>query len=333
MIQARILDLELRASSGVTALFGAPGAGKTAILDAIAGLTRPAQGRILIDDQILFDGASGIDLPPRLRPCGYVFRDHALLPHMTLRQNLLFAAACRRLPRLESHRRVNEMLERFRLADASGRRPAEVSEDQKQRCSMARALLGRPRLLLVDQPSPNFHALLRAESAVPMLLATRDLDTCIELGAEMLVLHQGRLVQSGSPREIMQQPATVEVARLLGTFNLLPAEITALDPGRKTSRLRLDSIELSGPYFPGHLRGDKVTLCMRPDELLVQAAAGKPGVNQLSAQLLRVVERPQTVKLHFAGEITAELSRADYERQKHNREWLVEFPAQQLRVL
>src|SRR5580700_227993 len=109
------LDLQFEAAAGVTVLFGASGAGKTLTLDSVAGFVRPDQGRILLDGEILFDGAAGVHLPPRARNCGYVFQNYALFPHMTLRRNLEFAAE--RQPRLERHRRVNEMLETFHLTE------------------------------------------------------------------------------------------------------------------------------------------------------------------------------------------------------------------------
>jgi hypothetical protein len=120
---------------------------------------------------------------------------------------------------------------------------------------------------------------------------------------------------------------------MLGDFNLLPVEITALDPARKTSRFRLGQLELTGPYFPGRFRGDRVTLCVRPDQLRALPAGAKPGPNQVPAALLRVVEKPQTVRLYFAGGIVAELPRAEWEQRKHNREWVVEFPPDSLRAL
>src|ERR1700726_2473712 len=135
------LDVEFEAGDGVTVLFGASGAGKTLTLDSIAGFARPDSGRILLDDRILFDGDAHVSLRPQDRGCGYVFQNYALFPHMTLRENLAFAAE--RLPRLERHRRVNDMLERFRIAEFAGRYPREVSGGQKQRCSIARALIVR----------------------------------------------------------------------------------------------------------------------------------------------------------------------------------------------
>src|SRR5580692_3760826 len=103
------LDLEFAAVQGVTVLFGPSGAGKTLVLDAVAGFVRPDEGRVMLDDDILYDGATGVFLPPQKRNCGYVFQNYALFPHMTMRQNLEFAAE--RRPRLERHRRVADMLD------------------------------------------------------------------------------------------------------------------------------------------------------------------------------------------------------------------------------
>ena len=356
MIQARIrktfppspdsagfsLDLEFQTSGGVTVLFGPSGAGKTMVLDSIAGFIRPEEGRILLDDAILFDAASGVHLPPQARNCGYVFQNYALFPHMTLRENLEFAAE--RRPRLERHRRVNEMLERFRLTEAAGRRPREVSGGQRQRCSIARALLGAPKLLLLDEPAQGLDAPLRlefydvlrqvrADFKTPILLVTHDLGECFQLGDEMIVMREGRIAQSGTPRQVLDAPANLDVARLLGAFNLIPGEIRALDPGRKTSRVLIGEVELDGPYFPGKLKGDRVTVCIRPEQLTALPRNGRPGPNQIPAILERVVEQPQWMRLEFSGGIAVDLSRSEFERQRENREWVIEFPASALRAL
>src|SRR5207245_9288261 len=128
---------------------------------------------------------------PQDRNCGYVFQNYALFPHMTLRENMAFAAE--RRPRLERHRRVTEMLEKFQLAGVSGRRPHEVSGGEKQRCSIARALIGGPKLPLLDEPARGLDAPLRAALYdtlrqvraafnVPILLVTHGPDECVELG-------------------------------------------------------------------------------------------------------------------------------------------------------
>ncbi|MGD1091111.1 MAG: ABC transporter ATP-binding protein [Bryobacteraceae bacterium] len=336
------LDVEFQAAAGVTVFFGPSGSGKSLILNCIAGFVKPDEGRILVDDEIQYDGATGVHLAPQARQCGYVFQNYALFPHMTLRQNLEFAAE--RRPRLERHRRVNEMLDRFKIADMAGRRPHEVSGGQRQRCSIARALIGAPKLLLFDEPATGldatlraeFHEVLRqvrAEFKTPMLLVTHDLEECFELGEEMLILREGRIVQTGSPRKILDQPANLDVARLLGVFNLLAGEIRALDPGRNSSRVQVGEFELAGPYFPGKLKGDRVTVCVRPEEIKASARNGKPGVNQIPADLKRAIEKPQWIRLEFSGGIFVDMPRPEYQRQRDNKEWVIEFPVESLRVL
>ncbi len=356
MIQARIrkeyaagpdsagfsLDIEFSAAAGVTVLFGSSGAGKTLTLDSIAGFVRPDEGRILLDDQILFDGAAGVHLPARSRRCGYVFQNYALFPHMTLRKNLEFAAE--RAPRLGRHRKVTEMLEKFHLTDVAGRRPYQLSGGQKQRCSIARALIGSPRVLLLDEPARGLDAPLRAELysvlrqvrqefGTPILLVTHDTEECFQLADEMVVMREGRAVQSGTPRKIFEQPANVDVARLLGLYNVLPVEIRLLDPGRNTSRLRYQDFELAGPYFPGRLIGDQVWLYVRPDQLSAAPRNGRPAFNQIPATLLRTVEMPERLRLEFSGDITVEVASGAIENAATVKEWVVEFPSAGLRIL
>lgn len=356
MIQARIrkqyspgpesagfsLDLDFRAAAAITVLFGPSGAGKTLTLDCIAGFVRPDEGRIMVDDGILFDAAAGVHIPARKRRCGYVFQNYALFPHMTLRENLQFAVE--RLPRLERHRKVNDMLDRFHLGEVSGRKPHQVSGGQKQRCSIARALIGAPRFLLLDEPARGLDAPLRSELyaalrdvrssfGIPVLLVTHDLEECFQLGDEMLVLRDGRIVQSGPPHKIIEQPANVDVARLLGLYNIIPVEIKALDPGRNSSKLRYRDFDLTGQYIPGHLIGDRVWICVRPDQLRAIPKDGKPGLNQMPAALNRVVDRPNGLRLEFADDFAVEMPRSEYLQYDRPKDWMIEFPPEALRVV
>jgi len=365
MIQARIaktfragpdspgfsLEVEFQAGAGVTALFGPSGAGKTLTLEIIAGFIKPDSGRILLDDAILFDAAAQVNAPPRRRNFGYVFQNYALFPHMTLRQNLMFAAE--RRPPVERRRRVAEMLDRFHLSDAAGRRPHEVSGGQKQRCSIARALIGEPRVLLLDEPARGLDAPLRAELYAllgdvraqfnaPILLVTHDLEECFALAEEMLVIESGRIVQWGAPRQILDQPASAGVARLLGIPNLFQGVIAALDPSRNTSRLEFAGFELTASYIPGHFRGDRVWVAIRPEEMRVHSGQLAPGLNYVSARLMRVSERPRAVRLEFCAgsrngsedRIFADMPREEFERQNdHNKDWQLELPPRAIHVL
>ncbi len=337
------LDLHISTNAGVTVLFGPSGAGKSLTLDAIAGFVKPDEGRILVDDVLLFDAAAGVNLPPRSRHCGYVFQSSALFPHMTLRQNLAFAAE--RLPRLERRRKVGDMLDQFHLTEVAGRKPAELSGGQRQRCAIARALLAQPRLLLLDEPSSGLDAALREELydvladvhktfRMPILLVTHDLDEALELGEEMFVLNGGRLLQSGAPSAVLDQPAGDDVARLLGRFNILDAEILSMDPGAKRSRLRCTvpdapQFEIEGPYFPGHMLGAHLRLGIRSEALRVSSFAGA-GVPM---KLARFSRRTSVARFEFTGGIVAEMPERSLDPPPHNGEWVVQFPPDALRLL
>lgn len=334
------LDMTFQAGAGITALFGPSGGGKTLTLDAIAGFERPDDGRILLDDQILFDGPAGVHLPPRARQCGYVFQNYALFPHMTLRQNLEFAVE--RVPRLERGRRVKELLDQFHLTDVAGRRPHQLSGGQKQRCSIARALIGSPRVLLLDEPSrgldpalrSELHSLLaqvRAEYDKPILLVTHDVEECFALADQALIVINGKVAQSGATRKVFQQPASAEVARVLGLYNVVPVEIRALDPGRNSSRLLLgEDHEIAGPYFPGRLIGDHGWLCVRPEQLRAVPRDGRPAQNQIPVSLARVLTTPWRTRLEFAGGLAAEAPLFDEELLRTCKEWWIEFPQREI---
>lgn len=332
------LDMAFEAGPGVTVLFGPSGSGKTVTLDAIAGFRKPSSGRILLDDRILFDGASGVNLSPRERGCGYVFQNDALFPHMTLRQNLAFGA--HRLARLERHRAMAEMLERFRLTELAGRYPRELSGGQKQRGSIARALLARPQAVLLDEPGRGLDSVLRgelraairemkAELTVPVLMVTHDAEECFELADQVLIAEGGKILHRGAPMELLKNPGTVAVARLLGDFNLYEAEVLALDPGRQTSRIRMFDQEWSGPHLRGCFKGARVTLAARPEELKI---AGKPGDNRIRVGSVRTAERAQFVRLDFGNQLVVDAPREVWAGRGEGEVW-VEIPAGSLRQL
>ncbi len=340
--QAFSLDLHLRTSAPTTVLFGPSGSGKSLTLDSIAGFAHPTEGRILVDDVLLFDAAARVNLPPRARHCGYVFQASALFPHLTLRQNLAFAAAT--LPRLERTRKVNETLEQFHLAEAAGRLPSELSGGQRQRGSIARALLAQPRLLLLDEPSSGLdhslreelYALLaqvRADFRLPILLVTHHLDEAIALGDELFVLKDGRILQSGPPAAVLDQPAGDHVATLLGRFNLLDAEILSIDPSHNRSRLRcflpgVLPFEIDAPYFPGHLLGARLRLVLRHEEI---AASSAPG--SVPFRLNRLSRRAGFLRAEFAGGLVAEIPERGFSLPPPNAPWFLHFPPESLRLL
>lgn len=360
------LDVEFEAAAGVTAIFGPSGAGKSLTLESIAGFATPDAGRIMIDNRILFDAESGINLPPRERNCGYVFQNYALFPHMTLRENLAFAA--NGLPRLERHRRIAEQLELFKLSGMAGRYPRELSGGQKQRASIARALIAKPRIVLLDEPGRGLDPELRfdlfaviqqlkEELRIPVLLVTHDPEYCFALAGRVLIYDAGRIVHTGTPAELHANPATADVARIFGGFTILEAEVISLDPGRQTSVLRLldssldggkddgkDEREdnparrIQGPNLRGCFKGDRVSLCIRPEELIARA---QPGGNRLRATLRQTVERPQSIRADFGKGLIVDVPRETWralleissEEDARRNGWWIEVPAHCLRQI
>jgi ABC-type sulfate/molybdate transport systems ATPase subunit len=241
---------------------------------------------------------------------------------MTPRQNLAFAA--RRWPRLERHRRVTETIERFQLTDAS---PSLA-------WICARALVAEPKLVLIDDPGLDAGLLrqLRENAAAPILLASANLDLCCSAD-QLLLLDSGRIVQRGVPREVLDQPQSLAVARLVGLSNLFQAKLGALDPGRNRSVLEFEHFTLGGPYVPGHFRGDRVWVAVAAERLVAHPGDLAPQPNCVSLNLVRVVPRASSVLLEFSGGVSVTLSPDAYARQKDNKEWRVEFPAEALRIL
>jgi molybdate transport system ATP-binding protein len=334
------LEVDFEAAPGVTVLYGPSGSGKTLTLDCIAGFVAPDGGRIMLDDRILFDAGVRVNLPPRQRSCGYVFQNYALFPHMTLRENLAFAAHA--LPRLERHRRIAEQLDRFKLASMAGRYPHELSGGQKQRGSIARALIASPRIVLLDEPGRGLDAPLRADLYtlihelkgalnVPVLLVTHDFEECFALAERVLIYDAGRIVHRGSPAELLRNPGTTEAARLLGGFTVYEAEVISLDPARQTSQLKMLGEEMRGPHLRGCFKGDHVSVCARPEELQVRT---QPGDNRIRGELKQTTERPQSVRADFGNGLIVDVPREIWrslEDAGRRTGWWIEIPAGSLR--
>jgi molybdate transport system ATP-binding protein len=194
------LDLSIRLDRPVTALFGPSGAGKTTVLDAIAGLRTPASGSITINNRVLFDSDGAINVPPHRRHVGYVAQDVALFPHMSVRRNVLYG---RREGQKLSLPAVARMLEIEGLLD---RKVPQLSGGERQRVALARALMSAPELLLLDEPLAAvdierrrrilpYLERVRDELRVPIVYVTHDRTEARQLADEVIVLREGRLVE------------------------------------------------------------------------------------------------------------------------------------------
>jgi molybdate transport system ATP-binding protein len=253
------LDAELSIpldQSRVTVLFGPSGSGKTTLLRLLAGLDRPDEGVISFRGDTWYDSSRALHLPPQQRRAGFLFQDYALFPHLTVAQNVAFAAG---------RERAAELMETFGLVDMAARYPRGISGGQQQRVALARALAAGSALLLLDEPLSALDAASRVRvrtdlrrmllsSGVPAIVVTHDRAEAIALGDWMAVLVSGRIRQTGPVREVLRHPADVSAAESVGVENVLPAEIIARDPGLLTLQVGeqhlqcVDSGE-TGPLF------------------------------------------------------------------------------------
>jgi molybdate transport system ATP-binding protein len=246
------LDVEWSAGDGVAVLFGPSGSGKTLTLQCLAGLVRPDAGRIAVDGQVLWDRAAGIDVPPQRRRVGYVFQGYALFPHLTVRGNVGFGLHDR--GRVMRRRKEDEVLARLGLEAYADRYPRELSGGQRQRVALGRALATGPALLLLDEPLSALDLPLRqalrdelqsilAGWGIAAVLVTHDLTEAYRLGDRIVVYEEGRVIQAAPRAELLWQPSSRSVARIMGIRNLMQGVTLKATPERIQFRWRGQVLE------------------------------------------------------------------------------------------
>jgi molybdate transport system ATP-binding protein len=209
------LEASFTSEGRVTGLFGASGAGKTSLISMIAGLLKPDRGTIAIDDEILDDTAKHVHVPPHRRRIGYVFQDARLFPHLNVAQNLDYGRRMNRLPDDPAQRqRVTDLLDIGGLRD---RRPGKLSGGERQRVALGRALLSKPRLLLLDEPLGSldegrkveilpYLIRLRDEAGIPMVYVSHDAAELRQLATQIVMLRQGKVTAFGGVKVLTATP-------------------------------------------------------------------------------------------------------------------------------
>ena len=272
----KVLDrISLSAEEGeIVAIFGPSGSGKTVLLRLVAGVEQPDEGRILLGGRDVTDHA------PEARGVGMAFQNFALFPHMSAFDNVASALTAHKVPRDIIRAKVEKVATLLKIEHVLQHAPRELSNGQKQRTALARALVAEPKILLLDDPLRNVDAKLRYEmrlelpsllkaSGSTVLYVTQDYKEAMALGDRIAVLSDRDFAQIARPAEIYRTPATLNVASLFGdpTINLMPAEPRASSVGPK---IGIGGAEVSLPPGYGHMAGKACVLGLRAENIVVE---------------------------------------------------------------
>jgi molybdate transport system ATP-binding protein len=302
------VELALDVEAETVALVGPSGAGKTSVLRAVAGLTRPGRGVIACGDKTWFDAARGVDVRPEDRSVGYVFQEYALFPHLTVEQNVTFGGG-----------RADRLLWRLRIERLAKAKPGELSGGERQRVAIARALARSPRVLLLDEPMAaldphtrgsvraELHVLLR-ELALPALLVTHDFEDAAALADRVGVLAEGKLRQVGTPQDLLGSPADPFVARLAGA-NVLSGVAAGMANG--LTGVLLDA----GPtIFAADAGSGRTDVVVYPwDVSLAREAPDDSALNHVRDEIVSLTPLGNRARVRLKL-LTAEVTTASIER-------------------
>jgi molybdopterin-binding protein len=291
-------------------IMGPSGAGKTIILEAIAGLLVPDCGRILQD------GRDTIDIPPEKRRIGLVYQDYSLFPHLTVEKNIAFGMRMRRLPVPEIDKQVKQLMKQFEITHLAQRAPLTLSGGEQQRVAIARALAIDPELLLLDEPlsaldpvtRDRFIGELRSlhrDRGLTIVHVTHDRRDAESLGTRMAMIIDGRLVQEDRVDAIFSSPGTERVARFVGYENILNGTVVSCEDRLCTvdiGKNRVDVVAMAK-------KGDRVALCIPADDITVLRCDGRQtsARNTYDGRIIRktVSGSLATITVDIGVEVTA----------------------------
>jgi putrescine transport system ATP-binding protein len=288
-------------------LLGGSGCGKTTLLRMLAGFETPTSGSIFIDGQDM------ADIPPYERPANMMFQSYALFPHMTVERNVAFGLEQEGLPKAEIGRRVGEMLELVKMAPFAARKPHQLSGGQRQRVALARSLVKRPKLMLLDEPLGALDKKLREQTqfellgiqerlGVTFVVVTHDQEEAMTLATRIGVMNRGEIVQVGTPTEIYEYPTSRFVADFIGSVNMFEGRLVEDEP----DHVRIESADLGGTVYVDHgisaAPGATVWTAIRPEKINIDR--DRPGGQDN-------VVRGVVKEIAYMGDISVFLVRID----------------------
>ena len=270
------LDVSLQCGQGeMLALVGPSGSGKSTVLRSIAGLHRANEVHIQCGNETWDNTQAGLYKTPQQRSVGLVFQDYALFPHKSVLQNVMLASPCR--TKAQRRSKSLALLEKTNMTGLEHRMPNALSGGQRQRVALARALAREPRALLLDEPFSAVDqqtrrklyaelASLRQSLAMPIVLVTHDMTEVQLLADSLCLIHHGKTLEQGKVIDVINQPRTRSIARLVGHQNLFSAKVTGHTANATCYKLgQLEPVE--GPRLPGLKAGDDVCLLIKPSAI------------------------------------------------------------------
>jgi iron(III) transport system ATP-binding protein len=318
----------------VLALLGASGSGKTTLLRSVAGLEKPDKGKIEIRGKVVFDAASGFEIPAEERGLGLVFQSYAIWPHRSVFENVAYGLRLRRVSDAEVRRKVGEILERLGLGDLADRYAHQLSGGQQQRVALARAIVYNPPVLLLDEPLSNLDAKLREDARAWLrelikqlgnsaLYVTHDQTEALAIADRVLLLERGRIQQEGTPQEIYGRPASQFAAEFMGSNNRFEGKLSEINGS--SARLAGSDWSLAGDLRSEKTLGATATALIRVEQMRLADGAGD---NHLKMEL--------KTALYLGERWEYQLQRGDLrvrvwgEAARAPGEYWVAFPAQAL---
>lgn len=338
------INVKLTVAPGITMLLGPNGAGKSSLLRLLAGLDRPTEGQVMLGEQILYDSAKKLDLPPEQRRIGMVFQTLALFPHLDVSGNIGFGLKMRRISNSDRQKKVQHLLEKLSIEHLAERSVTTLSGGERQKVALARTLATDPQLLLLDEPTAALDPAARSEIRrwlqtvltrlnIPTILVTHDAEEVAYFRKRVAVMEQGQIVQQGSFHQLLREPASEFVARFVGV-NYILGEVREI--GGKLIFYSSGGSKFLAPFEQVVPGAAFLTVLPWDIALYRELPDGSPR-NHLHGEIRDVVVLGDRVRITLANEdkLVAEVSTRGYqalgEPQPGEKFWAV-FKAREARI-